>query len=361
VSNEIRVWRVVPEQIAPGEVASQDELVEIKRGHLDLESRLEAWLVKDISLLDRDLLVIGQQVETDFGGYIDLLCLDANGDLVIVELKRDKTPREVTAQVLDYASWVADLPGDKIRSIADGYLRRSKHTKADDLDDAFRQAFGGNLPDTLNADHRMLVVGSVIDQSSERIIRYLSDKHGLRINAASFQYFRTSDGTELIARVFVIELSDEDRNARTKGSSKRRPNLSLEELERIADEKGVADLYSHALSVLGSLFPQRRTTLSSLGFEQKFDGHRKVVINLIPQDSTDGRLKFQVYKSRYATLANIPVDKVKDYLPGHYDDWAYDSTAGPDWEGYEGLIDRQEDIDRIATPLTLRAAVPHTD
>jgi RecB family endonuclease NucS len=68
------------------------------RARLDLESRLESWLGRDICVLDRALLVIGRQVETDFGGIIDLLCLDHAGDIVVVELKRDKTPREITAQ-----------------------------------------------------------------------------------------------------------------------------------------------------------------------------------------------------------------------------------------------------------------------
>jgi RecB family endonuclease NucS len=72
-------------QIGPGE-----ELTEISSAKLDLESRLEDWLERDISILDPELLVIGSQVETD-GGAIDILCIDASGNLVIVELKRDKT------------------------------------------------------------------------------------------------------------------------------------------------------------------------------------------------------------------------------------------------------------------------------
>ena len=63
-------------------------------------------------------MVIGRQVETDFGGYIDLLCLDSKGDVVIIELKRGRTPREVTVQTLDYASWVNKLSHDKIAEIA---------------------------------------------------------------------------------------------------------------------------------------------------------------------------------------------------------------------------------------------------
>jgi Endonuclease NucS len=96
VGDEVHIWRV-----GPGE-----QLSEIQRGRLDLESRLEEWLKRDISVLDPALLVIGSEVETD-GGPIDILCVDAAGDLVIVELKRDNTPRLITAQVLDYASCVA--------------------------------------------------------------------------------------------------------------------------------------------------------------------------------------------------------------------------------------------------------------
>ena len=40
-----------------------------------------------------------------------------DGDLIIVELKRDKTPRDVVAQFLDYASWVGDLGFEEINKI----------------------------------------------------------------------------------------------------------------------------------------------------------------------------------------------------------------------------------------------------
>ena len=99
----------MPQDIRLWEIGSDDGLCEIKPCALDQEARLENWLERDITLLSDDLLVIGRQVETDYGGIIDLLCLARGGDLVLVELKRGLTPREVTAQVLDYASWVKDL------------------------------------------------------------------------------------------------------------------------------------------------------------------------------------------------------------------------------------------------------------
>ena len=69
---------------------------------LPSEATLEEFLERDPSLLGERLLVIGRQVRTPYGKYIDLLAMDADGNLNVLELKRDKTPREVVAQALDY-------------------------------------------------------------------------------------------------------------------------------------------------------------------------------------------------------------------------------------------------------------------
>jgi RecB family endonuclease NucS len=113
MAEEVRVWQV----------GSNDELMEVGRSKLDLEDRIEKWIERDISVLDQKLLVIGEQVETAFGKFIDLLCMDSTGNLVIVELKRDKTPRDVTAQAIDYASWVKDLDAEDIQRIAAEYFK----------------------------------------------------------------------------------------------------------------------------------------------------------------------------------------------------------------------------------------------
>ena len=64
------------------------------------ECRLEDILVRDVSVLGLDVMVVGRQVATSYGKRIDLLAIDARGDLYAIELKRDRTPREVVAQLL---------------------------------------------------------------------------------------------------------------------------------------------------------------------------------------------------------------------------------------------------------------------
>jgi Endonuclease NucS C-terminal domain len=330
MGGEAHLWRIGPD----------DQLTEITESSLDLESRLQEWLVRDISILDPELLVIGREVATDFGGFIDILCMDAEGDLVIVELKRDRTPREISAQALDYASWVAGLSNDRVTSIANDYLGG--------LETAFTTTFGTDLPETLNGDHRIFVVGSEIDSSSERIIGYLSDTHGVNINAATFQYFQLADRSELLARVFLIEPSEVELKTRTKGGSKRRANLTYEELKALAIEAGVAELYDYAVAAFEPLL-QRQTTRSSIRFAGSFNGSRKVVISLLPGESNPGEgLHYQLYKNRYAELTKLTLPEVESLMPVRHDYWSYGTNPDPDWQGFEGFIANHDEIDRLA-------------
>lgn len=335
MAEQVRLWRI----------RGGSNLHEIPRSSLDLEARLEDWLVLDISILDPGLLVIGRQVETDFGGFVDLICLDGAGDVVVVELKRDKTPREITAQVLEYGSWVKELSHDRVTAIAERYLGQGE------FEEAFKRRFGTDLPETLNENHRLLIVGAEIDARSERIIKYLSDEFGVNINAATFQYFQDEEGAEFLTRVFLLEPSQVELQSRTKGSSKRRPNLTYEELDAIAQENGVADLYRRAVAGL-ERYLQKHTTRSSIGFAAMINGSRKTVVSLIPQESngTDG-LRFQVYFHRLRSLLNLSEKAALEMLPARREPWIYYEGAGPDYEGFQGFFANQAEVDRFLSEV----------
>lgn len=177
-----------------------DALTPVAPGRLANESMVEGWIAKQPELLGLEILVIGRQVVTDFGGRIDLLGVDTDGNLVIVELKRDRTPREIVAQVLDHASWVAALTTRQVHDMATAFLGRR-------LDRAFRERFDAALPPTLNDAHTMVIVASAFDASSQRIVRYLSEEHGLDINAVFFSVFEES-GQTLLTTDWLLDQSE---------------------------------------------------------------------------------------------------------------------------------------------------------
>src|SRR5262245_58645802 len=106
---------------------------------LQNEKTLEAMIVRDARILSEEWMLIGQQEITSFGGRIDLLAITPDGSLVLIEIKRDRTPREVVAQALDYASWVEELTADRIAQI---YQRFSQ---GGSLSEAFLKRFGTAL------------------------------------------------------------------------------------------------------------------------------------------------------------------------------------------------------------------------
>ena len=190
---ELGIWRMgeKPERI---EVSSMDK-----------EEQLETLLASDLSILDPNLLLIGRQVKTAYNTFIDLLAINPEGNLVVIELKRDRTPREVVAQVLDYGSWVNGLEDDDIAGVFETYLEKYDKANAGmSLDDAFCQKFDvKEMPEALNESHELVVVAASLDDSTERIISYLMG-FGLSVNAAFFRLFK-DNGSEYLSRAWLVE------------------------------------------------------------------------------------------------------------------------------------------------------------
>lgn len=330
----------MPTEIKLWMIEDRYQLKAVETTRLDLEERLESWIEKDISMLSNDFLVIGRQVATDFGGVIDLLCMNRVGDLVIVELKRDKTPREITAQVLDYASWVKDLSNDEITNIGDSYL---KELGKGSLEESFRQKFDASLPDVLNESHVILIVATQIDPSSERIIKYLSETYGIKINAVTFQYFMEPIGKEYIARTFLITPSQRGNTTR------RKPNLSLEELQEIANKNGVGAFYKGLVTTLEK-YLTKIPTRSSLAFYGSVKNGKGVIFSLIPTKSNQEEgLQFQVYIYRLMEHFGVNKETVLTLLPEQKKDWAYDYPNDEHFSGYEGFFKNREEVDRFKT------------
>ena len=222
---QVRIW----------EIGADRKLSEIPARYASLEQWIEDWLANDISVLDPNLLIIGRQVRTGFGGTVDLLCMDGEGNLVVVELKKGQTPRDVTSQALEYSSWVKDLEFDEITRIANSYPGI-----AGSLAEAFRERFGMELPEQLNQAHRSLIVAESVDASTDRIVRYLAEM-SVPINVATVQHFEDGKGTELLAQVYLIE--PESIQPRARRMSARSGYRSVNDLQALADEKGIGEIY----------------------------------------------------------------------------------------------------------------------
>lgn len=170
------------------------------------EARLEALLDGQVTIAAPHLMVIGRQVRTAFDKIIDLLAIDITGNLAILELKRDKTYRDIVAQVLDYGSWVKGLQDADIARIFEDYQSRwHPELPTRSIDEAFCSRFGvKEMAEELNAEHELIIVAASLDASTERIVTYLREHHPVNINAAFFRFFRGGD-REYLTRAWLQE------------------------------------------------------------------------------------------------------------------------------------------------------------
>ncbi len=196
---EMRMWRIDGSQPRP-----------LSPSALPAEKDLHTFLAKDPSLLGERLLIIGSEVPTPYGKRLDLLAIDADGNLHLLELKRDKTPREVVAQVLDYGSWASTLSRDDIIDIASRHLDQP-------FEAAFEDVFGSAPPDELNGELSLTIVATELDPSSERIVTYLRG-FGVPVNAVFFSYLE-DDGRRYLARSWLAT-SDDDASVASPGGRK---------------------------------------------------------------------------------------------------------------------------------------------
>ncbi|MFV0134710.1 endonuclease NucS domain-containing protein [Streptomyces sp. HMX87] len=221
---EFGLWRV------------DDKPVRVATRPMPAESRLEELIEADPGILGHPLLLIGRQVLTQYGKVVDLLGMDAEGGLHVLELKRDRTPREVVAQVLDYGSWVQELTNEQIRDIYTSYARG--RGLAEELDEAFAVRFGGTPPEALNSTHALTIVASEIDAATERIVTYLASGFQVPVNVLFFRYFE-DEGRSYLARTWLMDEAEAVvPSSGAKGRGKQEPWNGSDWYVSFGDEAG---------------------------------------------------------------------------------------------------------------------------
>lgn len=181
---------------------------EVKTAVLPEEAELEDMIVAEPRILSEEWMLIGSQENTGTSGVADLLAIAPDASLVLIELKRNKTPRDVVAQTLDYASWLQELDAEQVRAVY-GRFRPQRS-----LEEDFRDRFGHKLvEDEINNSHQLVIVAAELDTRTERIVRYLEGWE-VPINVLFFQVFSHRDD-RLLSRTWLIDPADVQVNAST--------------------------------------------------------------------------------------------------------------------------------------------------
>ena len=143
--------------------------------------------------------------------YPDLLGVDSEGNLIIVEFKRGKTPRSVVAQLIEYAAWANELPPEQIPEIADTYFEKRDEFRGKTFVEAFREIF--DVPETdelppLKRKLRLFVVAEEIHPRVASVCRFLRTSYKMDVSCIAVSKFQTESGDEIVST--ETRVGDED-------------------------------------------------------------------------------------------------------------------------------------------------------
>ena len=213
----------------------------------ETEQQLEDLLVNSPDLLMDNLTLVGRQLPTE-GGPLDLLGVDADGRLVLFELKRGTLTRDAVAQALDYASDLAVLGEDKFARLIDEHSGQNGIEAREGFADWYQQEFPNEIG-LLTNPPKIVLVGLGADERARRIVNFLAQR-GIEIQLLTFHGF-THEGKLFLARQVESIAPTPTRNSATKES-----NQAV--LHEAAEQLGVKEFLEEVASFIEARMPGYR-------------------------------------------------------------------------------------------------------
>jgi hypothetical protein len=224
---------LIPITVSPAkEIKAEQEIERLTFESLGLlESHIEEFLRRNISLLfdgDSDggetLLIVGQQVINAKGGRNDLVAIDGEGNLVLIEIKRDASDMASRAESLEfqavrYAASLATI-GDVDVLVDRVYARYVKKWATEfglgELTsvemarrkiDEFLKANGAT--NSFNKRQRIVLVSSSFDKQTLSAVAWMN-ANGIDVSCISLNPIRSAGQAFLSAEMLIPARKIED-------------------------------------------------------------------------------------------------------------------------------------------------------
>jgi predicted transport protein len=206
------------------DIDESGKLTKFNHRPVSKEHEIDDFIEANPELIEPDLKIIGREVMTSTGKRVDLMGIDKDANVVIIEDKKGKAPREVIAQILDYAVWAENRKGDELNQIAKRHDKLSGHKT---LEKMFEDWTGDDNPDW-NEDQKLYVVGEKIDDETKTMISYLNRK-GIKLFTKAIKFHEGPGGKrKLTVDPIVVE----------KEKNRERKERTLKKTEQDHTDKG---------------------------------------------------------------------------------------------------------------------------
>ena len=195
-----------------------------------------------------------------------------------------------------------NLTTTDIETIADSYLGDKGPLK-----EAFETKFERDLPEVLNEFHRSVVVAESIDDSTERVVRYLAN-FGVPINVATVQHFKHQPHP-LLGQVFLIEPEVAQSSSRVD---------RMKERQALADEHDVGPLFAKIRCRIGGALHATGNANDCVWYTAPVadsHGSRRTVLKVWTSAGDKGEMRFVVHVDRFREYLQMTQEELGCALP----------------------------------------------
>ncbi len=194
---------------------SQKELKPVSETSFGAEGIMERkdiqrMLRNQISVLDERLMVIAEEFGdwVDSSRRIDLLCIDADANLVVVELKRTDDGGHMELQALRYAAMVSAMTFEQLVDTHARYWNKAS-PDTDAAKASIMEYLGWDevYEDQFAQDTRILLAAADFSKELTTAVMWLIDR-GIDIRCIRMKPYRMADGTLLLDVQQLIPLPE---------------------------------------------------------------------------------------------------------------------------------------------------------
>ena len=164
---------------------------------------IQEWVEKNPEIIDEDLLIIGKEVPLPSDIRIDLLAIDKKSNLVIIELKRDDSGRNVDWQAIKYASYCSNFTNTEIFRLYAEYLG----TTEDEAETEIEKFIEAENFEELNNKQRIILVSKEFHSDVISAVLWLRD-YGIELSCVRFTPYIDDIGDLFIAPTKIIPLPE---------------------------------------------------------------------------------------------------------------------------------------------------------
>lgn len=294
-----------------------DNLSRIEEQELSSEEALENDLIRSdgAQIGGVEVLYIDRQSSPGEGGIFDIVGIDEQGDIVIIELKRGRSPRDIVAQALEYAASIRNEDYGQLASRYRDFVEDDDASLTAKHTGFFERGDDPLSKREYNTDQRLLLVGSDFSDLSLDMADFLRE-HGVDVICVTYSSFATEGGDLQLLTTEGIRrpLSDEPASVSGGGSSSRKSIVDIldgDSVIKTFEEQNQSD----AMEKIANYLVKEHNLLNRVSIPYIPGRGDRAIINNTPTHPDGSEMKaYRELENGYYILTKLDAPSKRRYL-----------------------------------------------